>query len=61
MKACKDCNRILSSKAEICPNCKTSHFSDEWHGLVIIINPQKSVIAKELMINAPGKYALKVR
>jgi DNA-directed RNA polymerase subunit E" len=37
------------------------HLSDEWHGLVVIIDPKKSIIAGELEIKAPGKYALKVR
>jgi len=61
MKACKNCGMIITSKTEICPNCKTSRLSDEWHGLVVIIKPKKSVIAEKLMIKTPGKYALKVR
>lgn len=61
MKACKNCNRVVSERAELCPNCKTSNFSDEWHGLVAIINPKRSIIAERLEIKAPGKYALKVR
>ena len=61
MKACKDCALVLSSKADICPRCKMPHLSDEWHGLAVIIDPEHSIIAKELAINAPGKYALKVR
>ncbi|MCK4309959.1 MAG: DNA-directed RNA polymerase, subunit E'' [Methanomicrobia archaeon] len=61
MKACKNCSMVLSSRADICPNCKTSRLSDEWHGLVVIINPKKSVMAEKLTIKTPGKYALKVR
>jgi DNA-directed RNA polymerase subunit E" len=61
MKACKDCGMVVSSKTEICPNCKTSRLSDEWHGLVVIIKPKKSIIAEKLMIKTRGKYALKVR
>ncbi len=61
MIACKDCNRVLSAKAELCPICKKANFSDEWHGLVVIIDPKNSIMAEKLGINAPGKYALKVR
>ncbi|MEA1992963.1 MAG: transcription elongation factor subunit Spt4 [Euryarchaeota archaeon] len=61
MKACKDCNRVVSARTELCPNCKTANFSDEWHGFVAIIDPKRSIIAKKLEIKTPGKYALKVR
>jgi DNA-directed RNA polymerase subunit E" len=35
--------------------------STNWSGLLIIIDPEKSEIAKELNITLPGEYALRVR
>jgi len=43
-----------------CPNDGSTELSSEWSGLVIIINPEKSQVAKTLAITKPGRYALKV-
>ncbi len=58
-KACKNCYLIVEGK--ICPACKGTSFSNDWAGYVVVIDPEKSEIAKRLNINAPGKYALRVR
>ncbi|UCF07418.1 MAG: DNA-directed RNA polymerase subunit E [Thermoplasmata archaeon] len=58
IKACKTC-RIITEEDK-CPICgeKTSR---EWQGYLIMVNHQRSEIAKKVGINANGKYALKVR
>jgi DNA-directed RNA polymerase subunit E" len=43
-----------------CPNDGSTELSNEWSGLIIIINPEKSQVAKTLGIEKPGRYALKV-
>ncbi len=58
-RACRNC-RFLSS-SNICPNCKSTSLSDDWLGELIIIDPEKSTIAKNLGIKNPGRYALRVR
>jgi len=58
-KACKNC-RFISS-GPVCPNCKSSNLSDDWSGLVIIIDPSTSGVAKRMGITATGRYALRVR
>jgi DNA-directed RNA polymerase subunit E" len=58
-KACRNCRMI--SNGPICPNCRSTNLSDDWSGLVIIIDPDTSEIAKMMKIKAPGKYAIKVR
>lgn len=57
-KVCKQCRRII--EGEICPICKESQLTSSWKGLVMIINPEKSEIAKKLGITLPGKYALRL-
>jgi len=58
-KACKNC-RMLSSGA-ICPNCKSSNLSDDWNGLLVVIDPQNSEVARKLGIKNSGRYAVRVR
>ncbi|MFX0135691.1 MAG: transcription elongation factor subunit Spt4 [Candidatus Hodarchaeota archaeon] len=58
-KACRTCHRITESSH--CPKCKTSNLSENFVGVVVIVNPTNSLIASKLNVNEPGKYALKVR
>ena len=58
-KACKNCKFI--SNGPVCPNCKSTNLSDDWSGLVIILDPSSSDVAKRMGITAAGRYALRVR
>ncbi len=58
-KSCKKCKRITTKKK--CPTCGSQELSMHWRGVLIIVDPEKSEIAKEMKIEIPGKYALKVR
>ncbi len=56
--ACKKCHRIINVKK--CPYCQ-GEGSKNWKGIVIIIDPDKSEIAKKLNIESKGTYAMRVR
>ncbi len=56
--ACRKCRALTTEKA--CPNDGSTELSNEWSGLIIIINSEKSQVAKTLGITKPGRYALKV-
>lgn len=56
--ACRKCKTLTTEKT--CPNCGSTELSNEWSGLIIIINPDRSQVAKTLAISKPGRYALKV-
>jgi DNA-directed RNA polymerase subunit E" len=58
-KACKNCRYI--SNGPICPNCKSTNLSEDWSGLVVIVDPNASEVAKRMSISAAGRYALRVR
>ncbi|HLE96733.1 MAG TPA: transcription elongation factor subunit Spt4 [Candidatus Thermoplasmatota archaeon] len=58
-KACRDCHFI--SQADVCPQCKSTNLSKDIIGFVVIVDAKKSRIAQKMGIDAPGKYALKVR
>jgi len=59
-KACTTC-RIITSKGNTCPRCKTPTLSDDFSGLVIIFDPEGSAIAQAMKVKEKGRYALKVR
>jgi len=58
MKACKQCSFI--SEDDACPRCG-GQTSKEWQGYLVIIDHEKSDIAKKMGIASNGKYALRVR
>lgn len=59
-KACRRCKLIVPDEVAQCPNCGGVEFSREWSGIVIVIDPERSCIAKELKITKPGMYAIEV-
>lgn len=59
-KACIRCKALVRIEEEKCPVCGSTEFSEEWSGMVIIVDPNRSKIAKLLGIEKPGRYALKV-
>ena len=58
-KACREC-RYLTTETT-CPNCKSTSFSDDYSGIVIIFDPENSAIAKAMKVTKKGRYALRVR
>jgi DNA-directed RNA polymerase subunit E" len=58
-KACRNCNLI--SDRSVCPNCKSIDLSDDFNGLVIILDPENSAIAKIMEIKKKGRYAVRIR
>jgi DNA-directed RNA polymerase subunit E" len=62
-KACRQCRRILDTEQEAqqnCPNCKGNQFTTFWRGFVVVVDPEKSEIARKVGIENPGKYALRL-
>ncbi len=58
--ACRKCKYILAEGEKKCPACGGNEFSDEWSGIVIIIDPTSS-LAGIIGAKIPGRYAIKVR
>lgn len=59
-KACKNCKTLVEREAEVCPTCGSKSFTDEWNGVIIILNPEKSDLAKKLDLKQKGKYVVKI-
>ncbi len=60
-KACRRCHAIVERDADKCPYCGSRDLTEDWEGMVIVIDPEKSEVAKLLGITRPGRYAIKVR
>ncbi len=58
-RACRECRYI--SQELTCPNCKSTNLSDDFSGVVYIIDPERSAVAHLMGINKKGKYAIRVR
>jgi len=58
-KACRECNYLTTEP--VCPNCKSTSFSDDYSGIVIIFDPETSALAKAMKVKKEGRYALRVR
>ncbi len=59
--ASKKTKEILSQPEIAAQKRSESEFSSSWQGHIVIINNEHSRIAKELGIQKPGEYAIKVR
>jgi len=58
-RACTECHFL--TRENVCPKCRSSSLSDDVTGLVIILDPSGSAIAKAMKIKEKGRYALRVR
>jgi len=57
-KACRNCRKIVTGN--VCDNCGSTNLTQNYQGLIIILNPEESKIAETLNIKKPGYYAVKV-
>jgi len=58
MRACKQCSFI--SEEDACPRCG-GQTSKEWQGYLVVVDYERSDIAKKMGITSNGKFALRVR
>ena len=59
MKACRSC-RMISYTEKVCPKCN-GELSDKFSGTIIILDPERSEVAKIAEINSVGTYAMRVK
>lgn len=58
--ACRKCKIILAEDQTKCPICGSSDLSDEWSGIVIIMD-LNAQLASAIGAKQTGRYAIKVR
>lgn len=58
-RACRSCKVITDETA--CPICKGTDLSDDYSGLLIILDHEGSQLATKMEIEKEGRYALRIR
>ncbi len=56
-RACRNCRALVSGNK--CENCGSTNLTSSYSGLLILVSPGNSEIAKLLGIEKPGRYVLK--
>jgi len=59
-KACKECSTIYEGEDK-CPKCASKESTDTFKGRIVVVDPEKSEIAKKLSLKEKGNYAIKNR
>jgi DNA-directed RNA polymerase subunit E" len=60
MKACRECRYIVYVNERECPKCG-GELSEKFAGMVIVLDPERSEIAKVAELNSVGSYAIRVK
>ena len=58
-KACKICNKIY--EGDKCPKCDSKESTESIKGRIVVLDSEKSEIAKKLNIKEKGNFAIKTR
>lgn len=56
-RACRNC-RLIVEKGGTCPICGSADLTVKWYGMLFVIKPKESKVAKELNIERKGVYAI---
>jgi DNA-directed RNA polymerase subunit E" len=59
-KVCKNC-RIIISHGDRCPICDSADLTTKWSGYVIVLNVEKSEVAKRLGLKLNSTFALNIK
>ena len=59
-KACKLCNTIFEGR-EKCPKCESKESTEGFKGRIVLLDPEKSEIAKKLDLKDKGNFAIRTR
>lgn len=59
-KACRNCKLIISH-GDTCPSCGSKNLTTKWSGYAIILNAEKSSIAKLLGVKLNSTYAINIK
>ncbi len=59
-KACTKCKYLVPHDVGRCPVCGSESFTENWSGMIIVVDIENSEVAKILGIKHPGRYAIKI-
>lgn len=58
-KVCIKCKIFVAGNE--CPICRGTSFSENWKGRILVLDAERSEIAKKIGLKIKGEYAIKVR
>ncbi len=58
-RACRTCRYITTENK--CPICGSTDLTENWSGFIIVVDPEKSELAKVMEVKMPGKYAVRIK
>lgn len=58
-RACRTCKII--TEENVCPICRGTDLSDDYSGILIVLDPEGSQLAEKMEIKREGRYALRIR
>jgi DNA-directed RNA polymerase subunit E" len=56
-KACR-ADRLIIAQGDTCPICGQNNLTTKWSGYIVILNVEKSELAKKMGLKINGAYAL---
>jgi DNA-directed RNA polymerase subunit E" len=59
-KVCKTC-RIIITHGEKCPLCGSEDLTNKWSSYVVVLNAEKSALAKKLDLKVNSTFALNIK
>ncbi|AEM38125.1 DNA-directed RNA polymerase subunit E [Pyrolobus fumarii 1A] len=61
-RACRSCHALVPKEVDRCPYCGSTDLTEEWAGVAIILDTEKSVLIKYMPVRVekPGRYAIRV-
>ncbi|MCS7106866.1 MAG: DNA-binding protein [Acidilobaceae archaeon] len=60
LKACKECATLAYRDVERCENCGSTNFTDDWEGMIVVIRPESSAVARHVGLSKSLMRAIKV-
>jgi DNA-directed RNA polymerase subunit E" len=60
LKACRKCKALVPLEVKKCPVCGGNSFTKFWRGMLIVIDPDRSEVARITGIQYPGMYAIAI-
>lgn len=60
LKACRNCRYLVPLEEQRCPVCGGTSFTKFWRGMLIVVDPDKSEVAKMLDIKYTGRFAIAI-
>lgn len=59
-RACKSC-RLIITHGDHCPLCNGTELTNKWSSYAIILNADKSEMAKKLNVKANSTFAMNIK